>query len=142
MSFKGSSEWKAAVFLGERDMHAVAIKDSAARVPYYIKHPNGDWIMFGPQDVRNNKRHYNFALQRLACDQQVRVRVGCRYYTLVQAWNHWSKKARGSRYMSTKNEGKQALAIISLMILQAQAYGLLPRYSVIPFNSSIVKRKK
>lgn len=140
MSLRGSSDWKSKVFHLERQDHANRTEHTLAS-PRFIK-TNVGWILFGPQDVRDDKKKYHFALQKLHVDRDVRVRVGCRYYTLPQAWKHWSKKARTTCWARNKNEGKQALAIIALMILQAQAFGLLPRYSVIPFDSSIVKKRK
>lgn len=141
MSMRGSSDWKSKVFDLERNDHADRARNAPYSSPRYVK-TNVGWILFGPQDVRESNKKYHFALQQLSCDKQVRVRVGCRYKTLPQAWEHWSRKARSGPYVSTRNEGKQALAIISLMILQAQAYGLLPRYAAIKFDSSIVKRKR
>lgn len=132
MSVRGLDNWKAKVFDFEREDHIRRSEGSAT--PHYLKVDAG-WILFGPVDVRDGKRKYYFSLQQLKCDKVIRVRVGCRYKTLPQAWKHWSKKY-------PRNQGRQALAIIKLMILQAQAYGLLPRYKVIKFDSSIVRKRK
>lgn len=140
MSLTGSSKWKAKVFDEHRTAHHlgtitgayVRVKDQGER--------NG-WILFGPQDVRGGSPKYHFALQKLDCDNQLRVRVGCRYYTLAQAWKHWTKRKDAGT--TRRNHCRQAIAIITLMLNQAQAYGLLPTYRPLPkFDSSIVKPKR
>lgn len=141
MSFKGSSAWKAAAFDAERTENSRFNERVNNVRPSLVKRDDG-WILFGPQDIRDGKRRYNFALQQLKCDKQIRVRVGCRYFTLPQAWKHWSKAAKSNYSSLRRNEGKQALAIITLMILQAQAHGLLSRFATIKFDSSICKRKR
>lgn len=138
MSFKGSSKWKAEVFEPERQGRKCAVVN-AGLMPY-IERENGDWILFGPQDVRDRKPKYHFALQRLICDKVLRVRVGCRYYTLEQAWNHWHKVY--NCYIDRRLECKQAIAIIQLMILQAQAYNLLDRYRRVKFDNSLTRKKR
>lgn len=118
----------------------------------YIKDGRG-WILFGPHDVRGNhlESGYLFCLQKLPKQKEPRVRVGCRYYTLREAWDHWGFKARTGKksardaysLTSNYNEGRQAVAIIRLMLLQAQAHGLLPRYSPLPkFDSSLTRKKR
>lgn len=150
MSFKGSSSWKAASFDNERTLHQREFDDfrrCAMGEPHgknrpFIKRDNGDWILFGPQDVREGSRRYYFALQRLACDRVLRVRVGCRFYTLEQAWHHWHTMAKRSCWSVRRRACQQAIAIIQLMILQAQAYGLINRYKRIPFDSSLNRKKR
>ena len=147
--FRGSSAWKAEAFKAERDINrqweewsrANAVGPPGVIYRPYVKRNDG-WIFFGPTDIRGRHRRFHFALQWLNCDKQLRVRVGCRYYTLLQAWKHWSKKRRRSYAASSKNEAEQALAIISLMLLQAKAYGLLPMDRTIRFDSSICKSKR
>lgn len=116
----------------------------------FIKDIRG-WLLLGPLDIREGVHEYQFALQQLKGQKEPRVRVGCRYYTLAAAWRHWSFKARTGKssrrgsYGRTnhKNEGKQAIAIIRLMLLQAQAYGLLSLYKPVPkFDSALIKRKQ
>lgn len=139
-TFKGSSEWKAKTFDIQRDDHAQGVRNFS--LPQFVKRDDG-WILFGPQDVRSTKPKYNFALQYLACDKTIRVRVGCRFKTLPQAWKHWGQHQGKNRGIERRNECAQAVAIIQLMLLQAQQYRLLHMYrSKIRFDSSLVKRKK
>lgn len=142
MSFRGASVWKAAVFDNERDAHKFNShhRNAAFPTPAFVRTDHG-WILFGPQDVRDGMNSYHFALQYTKCDKTVRVRVGCRMYTLGQAFNHWGKKT--STYSSRGNSNKQALAIINLMVLQAQAYGLLTRFTrPITMKTTLIKRKR
>lgn len=100
------------------------------------------WILFGPYDVRGHKTCHLFCLQKLPGQKTPRVRVGCRYYTLRQAWMHWGVKKRG-RYSTRRNECHQAIAIIRLMLLQAQAYALLSIYaSPLKLDSTIIRSKR
>lgn len=100
------------------------------------------WILFGPRDVRGQSKSFMFCLQKLPMQKSPRVRVGCRYYTLAEAWKHWGVR-KPRQYTSRRNECRQAVAIIRLMLLQAQAYGLLSLYATpIKFDSSILKRKR
>lgn len=142
MSFKGSSAWKAEAFMGERD-HFYALSrlraDAFPRADYVKRHDG--WIIFGPLDVRNGRPQYRFALQYLKCDRTLRVRVGCRYYTLKQAWNRWHP-TRGGVSTYRRNECKQAIAIIQLMLAQAQAYSLLSMWKPIIFDNSLRKKRK
>lgn len=78
-----------------------------------------EWCLFGPLDVRYSHSEYLFTLQYTFAGG-LRVRVGCRYYTLEQAWKHWGPRAK-HHY---KRGAKQAVLIIRLMLLQAEAYGL------------------
>lgn len=117
--------------------------------PAFIK-DHGDWILFGPQDIREASKKYLFCLQKLKSQKTPRVRVGCHYYTLAQAWKHWSPKAKTGRsgrerwgFTSRKNEGKQAIAIIRLMLLQAQAYGLISKWHPVPkFDATLLQPKR
>lgn len=104
--------------------------------PHLIKRDDG-WILFGPFDVRNGKECYPFALQKLYSDKQLRVRVACKYMTLPQAWQHCIKRSRSSW---RRNQYQQAISIIRLMVLQAQAYKLVS--ASVKFDSSIVKPKR
>ncbi len=118
----------------------------------FIKDSRG-WILFGPHDVRGEhlESGFLFCLQKLPGQKEPRVRVGCRYYTLRKAWEHWSFKARTGKlhakerygFSVNRNQGKQAIAIIRLMLLQAQAHRLLSLYAPVPkFDSSITKPKR
>lgn len=100
------------------------------------------WILFGPRDVRGRDEVYLFCLQKLPNEKAPRVRVGCRYYDLKSAWQHWGVRKKGQG-TSRRNECAQAVAIIRLMLLQAQAYGLLSLYATpIKFDSSLLKPKR
>lgn len=90
--------------------------------PFYREKDLG-WILFGPKDVRGGKRKWRFHLQFLREDRTLRVLAGCRYYTIEQAWRHWDP--RRFSYTQRRNECLQARAIIQLMLLQAEAHGLL-----------------
>jgi hypothetical protein len=115
-------------------------RSSGQHTKQFVRDGRG-WILFGPYDIRGANPTYLFCLQKLPRQSMPRVRVGCRYYTLAQAYRHWSKKARLNLYHG-RNEGRQALAIIQLMLLQAQAYHLLPFYATpIKFDSSLLKSK-
>lgn len=144
MNLRGSSDWKSKTFWTERQDHFNVVSTRNAVDTAFVKRDNGDWILFGPQDVRSRNRKWHFALQRLACDKQLRVVVGCRYYTLAQAWNHWHRPRRLLYGGATerRNECKQAIAIIQLMILQAQAYGLLSIYKRIVFDGSLIRKRR
>jgi hypothetical protein len=110
----------------------------------FVKDARG-WILFGPTDIRGGARRYLFCLQKLPSQKLPRVRAGCRYYTLAEAYRHWNKKVRRGSYYAGRNEGRQALAIIRLMLLQAQAYSLpgMSLYSTpIKFDSTILKLKR
>lgn len=133
------------IFHVERD--AFLMKDVNDLYPRYVRDERG-WALFGPLDVRGNERHYLFSLQcpvlnnrqRRRPELHLRVRAGCRFYTLRQAWMHWGKRGCGS---TRRNTNAQAVAIIRLMLLQAQAYGLLPIYAApIKFDSTILKPKR
>ena len=109
------------------------------------------WILFGPRDIRDGNPHYLFCLQQIKGQKKIYIRVGCRYYDLKAAWKHWSFKATTGKInhrarwglTSAKNEGRQAVAIIRLMLLQAQAYGLINRWSKpIKFDSSLTRKRK
>lgn len=141
MAITGSSVWKSKAFDEPRKEHA---REVEARSKQFVKTDDG-WILFGPTDVRGYGPKFHFALQQLKCDKQLRVRVGCRYYTLPQAYRHWSRATKRGNSTSRRNEARQALAIIQLMLLQAQAYNLIPLYgrkSKITFDSSILKKRK
>ncbi len=95
------------------------------------------WILFGPFDIRGGIRRYQFNLCHVKGEPGgPRVKVGCRYYTLPQAWAHWSSR----KYTGSRRTGQQALLIIKLMVLQAQILGLLK--SDVKFDASICKPKK
>jgi hypothetical protein len=135
---------EAQAFDGERDRR----REAATATPSYVKDARG-WILFGPRDIRDRELKYFFCLQQLTGQKEPRVRVGCRYYTLAKAWEHWSFKAKTGKtnkrawsFASHRNEGKQAIAIIRLMLLQAQAYGLISIYATIKFDSPKRKTSK
>lgn len=143
-----------ALFQADRNQYTELMNRLApSTLKPYVRDSRG-WILFGPQDVRSGKKGWHFALQcrKLTSrearrpDLHVRVRVGCRYYSLKQAWQHWG--APRKRYYcgystARRNECKQAVEIIRLMLLQAQAYGLLSLYSYAPkFDSTILKPKR
>lgn len=100
------------------------------------------WILFGPYDIRGQASSFMFCLQKLPKQKLPRVRVGCRYYTLAEAYKHWSRKTKCGYFTHSKNEGRQALAIIRLLLLQAQAYHLISAYTTIKFDSTILKPKR
>ena len=136
MSDKTEAERDA--FTPERSARHSSMSES----PDYLRDHRG-WVLFGPCDIRSRDREYMFCLQQLRGQKAPHVRVGCRYYTLAQAWKHWNGKLkrRGSQSRE-RNEARQAIAIIRLMLLQAQAYGLISMYSPVPkFDATIVKRK-
>lgn len=125
------------------------MKDTNDLYPRYVRDERG-WVLFGPRDVRGNKRQYLFALQcpvlndrqRRRPELHLRVRAGCRFYTLRQAWMHWGQRQSGCG-STRRNTNAQAVAIIRLMLLQAQAYHLLSMYSApIKFDSTILKPKR
>lgn len=147
MSFTGSSAWKADAFSGDREAHAQMVRQQP--LPQFVRvketGPNEGWILFGPQDVRDAKPRYNFALQYLKCDKTLRVRVGCRFKTLPQAWKHWGVHHGKNRGTYRRNECEQAVVIIRLMIAQAKAYHLLPMFGKkanIKFDASLLKPKR
>lgn len=112
-------------FDDERDLH-IRSNDNSETAPF-IKRGDG-WVLFGPRDVRCGNRKYHFALQHLKSGNDLRVRVGCRFYTVETAFRHWDPaKKRG--WVSRRNECRQARAIIMLMVFQAQSYGLLSLYN-------------
>ena len=118
--------------------HYIACRSSGQSVKQYVRDSRG-WILFGPYDVRGSSQKHLFCLQKLPGQKTPRVRAGCRYYTLKQAWMHWGVKKRGQYYIR-RNECRQAIAIIRLLLVQAQAYGLLSLYSApLKFDSSIVR---
>jgi hypothetical protein len=123
MSFRGAMRERAKIFDHMRDMWASETGAARRRVTgdnqHYFRRGN-DWILFGPQDVRHSKPEYHYSLIYTEIDRTVRVRAGCRFYTIEQAWKHWA----GPRYYN-KTTGKMALAIITVMLLQAQSYGLM-----------------
>ncbi len=128
------------IFHENRNSYANIMNGLAPSLPKPFIRDSRGWILFGPQDVRSSKSKYRFGLQKLPKQKTPRVRVGCRYYTLREAWVHWG--LRKSDY-SRRNECRQAVAIIRLMLLQAQAYGLLSLYAATPkFDSTILKRKR
>lgn len=134
---RSSPAWKRDAFKTERDVRSRNHEQlQQLHFPHLIKRSDG-WILFGPFDVRNGKQHYPFALQMLYEDRQLRVRVACKYMTLPQAWSHCAK---GRLSIWDRNKYRQAATIIQLMVLQAQAYGLIP--SSVKFDSSIVKPKR
>lgn len=101
------------------------------------------WIFFGPRDIRDNHHEYLWCLQKRPGQKLPRVRVGCRYYTLPQAWKHWGVGIRKAQLTTRKNQCRQAVAIIRLMLVQAQALGLLSRYRPVPvFDNTIIKPKR
>jgi hypothetical protein len=123
-----------ALFNNDRIMHI-------PEGPAFVRDSRG-WILFGPKDVRGGSKVHQFCLQKLPTQKFPRVRVGCRYYTLQQAWKHWGVRKRG-QYSGRRNECNQAVALIRLMLLQAQAFGLIFRYSTpIKFDSTIIKPKR
>ncbi len=128
------------IFDADRSAHHQVVAGLVMPKPF-IRDCRG-WILFGPQDIRSHKLFWHFALQKLPGQKLPRVRVGCRYFDLKQAWKHWGVPRKG-RYQTRKNECAQAVAIIRLMLLQAQAYGLLSLYATpIKFDSTIVKPKR
>lgn len=93
------------------------------------------WCVIGPRDKSNN---YTFALQWVkGMAGGARVRVGCRYKTLPQAWRYIKDRSRGWQ----RNKYQQAECIIRLMVLQAQAAGL-PGAAKMKFDASLNKRRK
>lgn len=130
------------IFDDERNAHTEAMGYAKSMLPKPFVRDGRGWILFGPKDVRSSAPCWQFALQKLPGQKTPRVRVGCRYYTLGQAWRHWGAHRRGRR-TTRKNQCAQAVAIIRLMLLQAQAYGLLSLYATpIRFDSTIVKPKR
>lgn len=122
---KGSSVWKMTVFDAARKCRERAVDGTDWQKPYYKT--EAGWIVFGPRDVRSGTQKYYFSLERLNEDKVLRVRAGCRYYTIAQAFKHWDPTIRG--WTNRRNECRQARAIIMLMVLQAQAYGFLSLYN-------------
>lgn len=144
------NKFAAAVFDDERINAQTAFRDKRPFHRRYVKDSRG-WILFGPQDIRNGEPDFLFCLQQLPSQKQPYVRVGCRYYNLKEAWEHWSFKAKTGKISgrdrwgvtTNKNEGRQAIAIIRLMLEQAQAYGLIGTYAKLPkFDSSLMRKKK
>jgi hypothetical protein len=132
-----SNNPESVIFDADRE-HYSECRNRGQATPQFIRDTRG-WILFGPQDVRSSARSFTFCLQKLPGQKLPRVRAGCRYYTLPKAWHHWSRKIR-TGYTIDKNEGRQALA---LLLLQAQAYGLISIYaSPIKFDSTILKPKR
>lgn len=129
-----SPKWKREAFAIERETRQR--NHDQLHYPHLIKRDDG-WILFGPFDVRHGQQHYPFALQMLYIDNSVRVRVACKYMTLPQAWRHCVVKGRAGW---RRNQYQQAIAIIQLMVLQAQACGLVSKS--VKFDSSIVKPKR
>ena len=152
---RGDPDHCKTLFQQDRNDYHQAMGFAASMLPKpYVSDSRG-WILFGPQDVRSGKKEWHFALQcrKLTSREarrpelHVRVRVGCRYYSLKQAWQHWGAPSRKRYYCgystARRNERKQAVEIIRLMLLQAQAYGLLSLYSYAPkFDSTILKPKR
>lgn len=122
------------------DLSAWKLATDHERKPF-VRDGRG-WCLFGAQDVRNSVRQYTFCLMKLPRHKTVRVRVGCRYFTLQQAWKHWGVIRRRDG-TSRRNQKRQAVAIIRLMLVQAQAWGLLSAYrSPLRFDSTIIKPKR
>lgn len=131
------------IFQDDRNKHVEAMGYARSMLPMDRVHDKRGWILFGPQDVRQREHRWQFCLQKLPGQKTPRVRVGCRYFTLAQAWRHWGAKPKRWITTSRRNERAQAVAIIRLMLLQAQAYGLLSMYSATPkFDSTIIKPKR
>jgi hypothetical protein len=126
------------IFQDDRDYY-VACRNNGQRPACFVRDTRG-WILFGPYDIRGRSEGFLFCLQRLPGQKLPRVRAGCRYFTLKQAYAHWSRKAKKGFLSGHRNEGKQALAIIRLMLLQAQAYGLIS--PSIKFDSTILRPKR
>lgn len=128
------------IFNADRERYT-SCRITGQHVAQFVKDQRG-WILFGPQDIRERNKLYHFCLQKLPGQKTPRVRVGCRYYTLREAWAHWGIRKPG-QYYSRRNECRQAVAIIRLMLLQAQAYSLLSIYAApIRFDSTIIKPKR
>lgn len=132
-----SPQWKREAFYVERNIHQRE-QEAQPRMPQFIKRDDG-WVLFGPYDVRGGTRKHQFSLQMIHADGQPRVRVACKYMTLPQAWRHCATKGRASW---CRNQYQQAIAIIRLMVLQAQAYGLPGMPKDVKFDSSITKPKR
>lgn len=93
------------------------------------------WCVIGPRDKNNA---HQFALQWVkGIAGGPRVRVGCKYKTLPQAWRYIRMKSRGWE----KNKYAQAECIIRLMLLQAQAAGL-PGAAKLKFDASLNKKRR
>lgn len=130
------------IFNRDRDAHTEAMGYAKSMLPMDRVHDKRGWILFGPQDVRQREKQWRFCLQKLPGQKLPRVRVGCRYFTLAEAWKHWGVR-KPRQHTSRRNECRQAVAIIRLMLLQAQAYGLLSLYAApIKFDSTTLKRKR
>lgn len=128
------------IFQDDRDQYMLDIVNGVTRKKPFVRDIRG-WCLFGPMDVRGSDRKWQFMLTKLYGQKLPRVRVGCRYYTLREAWAHWGY--RPGRGTTRNNECAQAIAIIRLMLLQAQAWGLLSLWAApIRFDSTILKSKR
>jgi hypothetical protein len=142
MNHGAESDGGKIVFQEDRATYANIMKGIENMMPKPFVRDQRGWILFGPQDVRETKKTWHFSLQKLKNQELPRVRVGCRYYTLKQAWSHWGKRRPGTTY-TRRNHCAQAVAIIRLMLLQAHAYGLLSYYAApLKFDSTLLKPKR
>lgn len=90
------------------------------------------WCIIGGRDKGN---FHQFALQWIrGVPGGPRVRVGCKYKTLPQAWRYIREKGRGYE----RNKYAQAECQIKLLILKAQAADL-PGTKGLKFDASIRK---
>lgn len=62
---------------------------------------------------------YWFQLQKLTGDVEPMVKAGCRYFTLVEAREHWQKTRGGTPL------GEETMAILNCMKAMARVRGLL-----------------
>lgn len=81
------------LFKDERFNHyALDCAPGVTPKPFY--RDSRGWIMFGPHDVRSHAKKWQFALVKPKNRKAPRVQVGCRYYTLRQAWAHWGVRKK------------------------------------------------
>lgn len=92
------------------------------------------WCMISP--IKGQGGNYMFALQWVRdVPGGPRVKAGCKYKTLPQAWQYIKGHGRGYNH----NKYAQAECIIRLLLLKAQDAGL-PGAKGLKFDGSLSKR--
>lgn len=92
------------------------------------------WCMISP--IKGQGGNYMFALQWVRdVPGGPRVRAGCKYMTLPQAWKYIKKHGRGYN----RNKYAQAECIIRLLLLKTQDAGL-PGVKGLKFDGSLSRR--
>jgi len=82
-------------------------------------HLGGQWIIQGP--VRSDG--YAFFLQKLTNDSEPMVKAGCRYFTMAEARQHWTKTRRETKLETMR--GDETFAILDFLERVALLRGLI-----------------